>query len=264
MQKLRYYREKFSMARRFIVRHTYFETRSADGVRIAGAHLMARGSGGPDSRDYGYAFVVVHGLFSNHRAHGMLEFAESLTRFGPVWTIDLRGHGFSGGECTLGNLEAHDVAGVTRGIREITDLPIVLVGFSMGGAAVIRSAALLEPVSAVVAISPPAKWGGQRRWAATRTRAAWRVPGGRMVLRLMTGVRLARRVQRHESPRSVVGKISPAPLLIVYGDSDHFFPQIEAEMLLNEASEPKELWMIEGGDHAEGLFYDAGERVDLK
>lgn len=260
MQKLRYYREKFSMSRRFIVPNEYFEARSSDGTRIAGAHLPARDH---DSPDYRFAFLVIHGLLSNHRAQGMLEFAESLTRYGPVWTVDLRGHGFSGGSCTLGSREADDVAGVSREIRKQTDLRLVIVGFSIGGAAAIRSAALYEPADAVVAVSPPARWGGHTRWAARRNRLIWRMPSGRSLLRLVTGIRIANRFERSESPRSVVAKIAPAPLLIIYGDLDRFFPTHEAETLLAEAADPKDMWMIEGGGHAESLFYEVGGPVEL-
>jgi fermentation-respiration switch protein FrsA (DUF1100 family) len=42
--------------------------------------------------------------------------------------------------------------------------------------------------------------------------------------------------------------------LIVHGSDDPFFPPSEAEDLYNNACEPKGLWIIPGGGHAEGLF----------
>ena len=58
------------------------------------------------------------------------EEAEALNRIGPVWTMDLRGHGTSGGFCTLGHAEALDVAAVTAVMRAETSLPIAAIGFS--------------------------------------------------------------------------------------------------------------------------------------
>jgi fermentation-respiration switch protein FrsA (DUF1100 family) len=51
-----------------------------------------------------------------------------------------------------------------------------------------------------------------------------------------------------------VGQIAPAPILLVHGSADPFFPPEEAEHLYQHAGEPKGLWVIPGGGHAEGLF----------
>jgi pimeloyl-ACP methyl ester carboxylesterase len=195
-------------------------------------------------------------LFAHRRIPALLEFAEALNGFGPVWTIDLRGHGSSGGFCTLGHAEALDVAAVTAAIRSETALPIVAIGFSMGAAAVIRSAALLEPVDVAVSISGPAAWqdNGQRGRGSRRTSLIWRVPGGVGATRALTGVRLSRVVPDRDSPVEVVGQIAPAPVLIVHGSADPFFPPAEAEDLYGHAGEPRDLWIIPGGGHAEGLF----------
>jgi fermentation-respiration switch protein FrsA (DUF1100 family) len=56
----------------------------------------------------------------------------------------------------------------------------------------------------------------------------------------------------------VAAKIAPAPLLIVHARDDDFFPPEEAETLYSNAGEPKELWMMESGGHADGLFHTPG------
>ena len=249
LTRLRYYLVKFdpARARPFRGESAEFETTAADGIRISGSRLAGEGP---------LAFLLVHGLFAHRRIPALLELAEALNRFGPVWTMDLRGHGTSGGYCTLGHAEALDVAAVTAVMRAQTPLPIVAMGFSMGAAAVIRSAALLEPLDACVAISGPAEWkdAGQRGRGARRTELIWRVPGGLAAARALTGVRLSGQVPNRDSPVEVVGQISPAPILIVHGSADPFFPPEEAEDLYDKAGEPKDLWIIPGGGHAEGLF----------
>ncbi|MGH2704227.1 MAG: hypothetical protein ACRDJ4_03790 [Actinomycetota bacterium] len=63
-------------------------------------------------------------------------------------------------------------------------------------------------------------------------------------------------------PAEVVARIAPSPLLIVHGTADRFFPPVEAERLLMRASEPKQLWIVGGGGHAEGLFTSIARPVD--
>lgn len=258
LRRLVYYQKKYDpeAAPGFHLPNSPFELLTSDGVLISGTKLEGpRVEGAP-------VWLVVHGLLANHRAPGLREFAESIARYGEVWTIDLRGHGLSGGECTLGNGEAFDVSAAVEEIRRQTQSPVVLVGFSMGAAACMRAAALLTEVDGVVAVSGPGEWHGDRRWAAHITRLIWRTPGGPFFLKSLTGVRIRAGWLESESPASVAGKIAPAPVLIVHGTADQFFPMTEAELLFDNASEPKEFWQVEGGGHAEGFFMEPAKPVD--
>lgn len=224
---------------------------SEDGVLLHGRFLPSDGR---------FTIVLAHGLLGNHAAPAFQAVARSFARYGTVHAFDLRGHGGSGGSCTLGRAEALDVAAVTAAAAQ-EDRPVAVVGFSMGAVAAIRSAALYQPPDAVVAVSPPASWGGPRRHGAARTSLIWKVPGGRNILRFMTGVRMEA-WEDCESPLDVVHKIAPVPLLIVHGTDDDFFPPSEAEALYEAAEEPKALWMIPSGGHAEGLLGDPGAPPD--
>jgi pimeloyl-ACP methyl ester carboxylesterase len=257
LKRISYYRAKYDLegAQAFSVPGRSIDLLTTDGIRIFGTELGNVGT----AHDRGWIFV--HGLLAHHRAPGPKEFAESLTRYGPVWAIDLRGHGLSSGKCTLGNLEALDVAAAVGHARNQTDRPLILVGFSMGAAACIRAAALYAEVDAVVAVSGPAEWHGTRRWAAHVTRAIWKTPGGTTLLRHLTGVRIRAGWLESESPVSVIGKIAPAPVLVVHGTADQFFPLDEAQLLFENAQEPKDLWMVKGGGHAEGFFMEPARPV---
>jgi fermentation-respiration switch protein FrsA (DUF1100 family) len=52
-------------------------------------------------------------------------------------------------------------------------------------------------------------------------------------------------------PHEAVALISPAPVLIVHGDADAFFPLDHPHQLYDGAREPKELWIEPGYGHAE-------------
>ncbi|HWD07602.1 MAG TPA: hypothetical protein VHA57_00770, partial [Actinomycetota bacterium] len=111
---------------------------------------------------------------------------------------------------------------------------------------------------AVVAISTPATWRARRSWAARRTALAWTVPGAWRLVRAVSGVRLAPATPEGPSPVEVVGGIAPAPVLVVHGTADPFFPAAEAEALCAAAGAPKALWLLDGGGHADALFSPAG------
>ncbi|HEU5001537.1 MAG TPA: alpha/beta fold hydrolase [Actinomycetota bacterium] len=209
-----------------------------------------------------HATVLAHGLFAHRRLPSLQALAESLARFGPVWTIDLRGHGGSAGACTLGELEADDIAAATAHARASTTLPIVTIGLSMGAAAAVRAAAFRERPDAVVAISGPAPWRARRAWGAWKTSLTWRLPGARQAAAALTGFRLSGQTPWGPSPLDSIAFIAPTPVLIVHGTDDPFFPPAEARALFAAAGEPKGLAIYPGGGHAESLFSDAGQPVD--
>jgi alpha-beta hydrolase superfamily lysophospholipase len=95
----------------------------------------------------------------------MLPLAEALAHLGTAYVLDFRGHGASGGRTTLGDLEALDVRAVVSLARRECGASacVVSVGSSMGGIAVLRDAAEFASADAVVSISAPAVWTGQRR-----------------------------------------------------------------------------------------------------
>ena len=252
--RIAYYKDKFDLDRshRFADPAGSFETLTDDGVRIRGSYL--------EGKD-GKVFMVVHGLFAHHRAPGFAEAAESLRRFGDVVSIDLRGHGASEGRCTLGNLEALDVAAAVRWVRDRTSDPITLVGFSMGAAASVRAAGGPVKVEEVVSISGPARWRGQRRWAARRTALVWKTPGLPKMAERLIGVHLDPDWQASDEPAEVASAISPASFLVVHGSGDAFFTEEAAAELYERAGDPKQLWIVPGGGHAEGLFMEPARPV---
>lgn len=255
MNKLSYYVEKFhpDIAPEFTSPAEEFALLSVDGVVLEGVRLRGVGE---------VQFLVVHGLTANMRSPGIRQFIEAFAEFGDVWAIDLRGHGLSGGACTLGVMEAEDVAVASRHIRETTGRPPIVIGLSMGAASAVRAAALIEPVEGVVSIGGPARWDGPRGRGAKRMKLVWEIPGGTTLIHLLTGVRIDPIFTDCDEPAAVIPKISPAPVLVVHGDADEFFPLEEAIDLYDSALDPKDLWVVPGGGHAEGLFMVPGREVD--
>ena len=99
---------------------------TSDGERIAAQLVVPQdvGDGLDDT-----VVVVVHG-FSGHVAKEQnRRVLSQLSRFLTVVGIDMRGHGASSGECTLGNTEVNDVAAAVRWVRTFGFRRIVLIGF---------------------------------------------------------------------------------------------------------------------------------------
>ncbi|MCZ9346316.1 alpha/beta fold hydrolase, partial [Streptomyces sp. TRM76130] len=214
--------------------------RTSDGVRIDFVYDPARlvyESSRPSPR--GLVFVVAHGFTGDADRPHLRRIAAALRRYGAVVTFSFRGHGASGGRSTVGDREVLDLAAAVDRARSLGHARVVTVGFSMGGSVVLRHAALHGGVDAVVAVSSPARW--YYRGTAPMRRLHWMVlrPAGRLV------GRYALRTRIHDrdwdpvplSPVDAVPKIAPAPVLIVHGDSDGYFPLDHPRMLAEAAGD---------------------------
>lgn len=221
-------------------------------------------------------FVVAHGFTGDVDRPHVRRVVEALTRYGAVVTFSFRGHGASGGRSTVGDREVLDLAAAVRWARELGHTRVTTVGFSMGGSVVLRHAALYRAdgegleglegragahTDAVVSVSAPARW--YYRGTAPMRKLHWLVtrPEGRLVGRYGFRTRIHHRVGAPPtkwgrnpvplSPVEAVPRIAPAPLLIVHGDRDGYFPLDHPRMLAEAAGDHGELWLEPGMGHAE-------------
>jgi uncharacterized protein len=219
-----------------------FSVVADDGVRLMGTRVGARGA----------ALVLCHGFLGWHRKAPVVRFVERMAEWFTVYAFDLRGHGRSGGTCTYGDEEFRDVDAVARLARSEADR-VATFGASMGGIAVLRQAALLDDVDAVMIVSTPARWRGHRSAQVRRIQAMSVSRGGRGLVRGL-GVRVTDRWNWPEDPEELVGKIAPTPLIIAHGRDDHFFDVENAWRLYARAEQPKRLLLGAPYGHAEDGF----------
>lgn len=225
-----------------------------DGVQLGGARL----AGPPDAVA---TVVLVHGFVHSSRTPRIHAFAHLLARKVHVVVPDLRGHGSSGGACTLGLDEPRDVAAAVA--AAVPGLPVVTMGVSLGGAAVLLHAGSIadhphdRDIAGVVAISPPA-WSGDWDTAATkRVQRYAGSPAGRRVLSRLLQTRIAEQCQAVPDSRDLVARIAPAFTLIVADPADHYFGAEHSRALYEWAREPKDLWLLPGTGHATDLLSPA-------
>lgn len=222
---------------------------SADGTRLAGTWLPGPAVDAP-------AVVLAHGFAAHRRKPAYARLAEGLAAHAHVLAIDLRGHGDSDGRTTLGDREAHDVAGAVAWLRTRGHAHVVAVGASMGATSVLHAVATGVAVEGVVAISAPA-WLEEEpaTEAMQRLKRHWESPVSRAGMRLALGVRVVspRRWRHPGHPREFVRDVT-APLLVVHGVDDAYFPVADAETLVDAAPDGR-LWVEpDGFGHAEDGF----------
>ncbi|MFI9153071.1 alpha/beta hydrolase [Streptomyces sp. NPDC053367] len=204
-------------------------------------------------------FVVAHGFTGDVDKPHIRRIAAAFRRYGAVLTFSFRGHGRSGGTSTVGDREVLDLEAAVAHARGLGHTRVVTVGFSMGGSVVLRHAALYGAPDAVVSVSAPARW--YYRGTAPMRRLHWLVtrPSGRLVGRYGFRTRIHHREWDPVplSPVEAVPRIAPAPLLVVHGDRDGYFPLDHPRMLAAAAGEHGELWLEPGMGHAEHAAADA-------
>jgi alpha-beta hydrolase superfamily lysophospholipase len=219
---------------------------TVDGIRLAAHTHCADAPRG--------SVVVAHG-FTASATHADVEaLAGAMVASGyDVITYDARGHGESEGQCTLGDLERHDVAAAVQATNPASG-PVVLVGLSMGAIAVLRHAAEqsetgVRPAAGVVTVSAPARWRLPRNARGVLSAGITSTVPGRAFAARRLGVRLAPGRRRPAPPIDLVTRLD-VPLAVVHGTGDPFLPSSNARALYDAASVPRRLDLVPGAWHA--------------
>jgi alpha-beta hydrolase superfamily lysophospholipase len=215
---------------------------TADGLVLAGRRWFAA--------EPRAAVVLVHGFSASCEDGRVCELADALVSAGlDVVSYDARGHGASDGDCTLGELESHDVAAAVAVARE-THERVVLVGASMGAIAALRYAADADDVAGVVVVSCPSRWRIPRSARGLLATALTRTKPGRAIAARYIGVRVAPAWTTNPAPPVELAARTQAPLAVVHGTADPFMGVVHADELFLSASEPRRLDLVEGMAHA--------------
>ena len=213
---------------------------TGDGVRLAGP------------ADAKATIVLVHGFSHSSRTPRVHAFARLLAVRAHVLVPDLRGHGASAGVSTLGTREPLDVAAAVAAADPA--LPVVTVGVSLGGAAVLLHAGTYGGVAGVVAVSAPAWWGA---WDTRSTRRVQRyamTATGRLFVSTFLRTRITDRCEGVPDARDLVAAIAPAFTLVVADPADHYFSEDHPRAIYEWAREPKDLWLLPGTGHGSDLL----------
>jgi pimeloyl-ACP methyl ester carboxylesterase len=206
------------------------------------------------------AIVLAHGFCNSVTRVRFQHIASRLATTNPIIALSFRGHGRSGGHSSVGPLEVLDLAAGVRLARELGYPKVATAGFSMGAAVSLLHASE-QAVDAVVSVSAPSRWYIRQTPAMRRLHWLVEAPAAKLVAPVL-GVRLGRPwAQIPVSPIEVVHRIE-APLLLVHGEADHYFPAEHGRALRSAAGEHAELWLEPEMGHAEsGVTPDLVDRI---
>jgi pimeloyl-ACP methyl ester carboxylesterase len=190
--------------------------------------------------------------------HGHAGSLDSDLRYAPafhqhgfdVLQFDFRAHGRSQGqEVSMGYYERLDLLAAVAWAQERGFERVGILGFSMGGAVAISTAAQCLGIAAVASdsgfarLQPTLQAGLQQRglpnWLAKLV-TPW--------MMRMAGWRLHCRLDEAD-PLRWVHKISPRPVLFIHGGRDRYVDRTEIEALHASAGNPKALWFVQEAEH---------------
>lgn len=227
-----------------IARWENVDFRASDGVHLRGWFIP------PAPAADGATIIFVHGLGGN-RGELLPEAAMLARAWYGALLFDLRNHGRSRGTLTtLGYREVEDVRGAVAYLdarAEVNRARIGLFGHSMGAATVLRAAARIAQVRAVIA---QGAYSSLEENIARGVVAQAGLPPF-IFARLMvwlgeraTGLRV-----NQVRPIDDVAQIAPRALLLIHGMRDPVVTVENSQRLYRAASEPKELFLVNAAQH---------------
>jgi pimeloyl-ACP methyl ester carboxylesterase len=202
------------------------DVRTTDGLRLSAEHW--------DTGGREIACVVAHGFTGSSRNPDVRRICRGLVAQGlSVLAPDFRGHGRSQGRGTAGVDEIRDVAAAVAWLRSEGYRFVAILGWSMGGTAVLRHAGLGGDADAVVSVSAPGIWWERGTRPMRLVHWMFESRTGRVATRVLRRTRVTSDgwTDLPASPSEVAGFIAPRPLLVVHGEADHYFPVQHVEAL---------------------------------
>jgi len=199
--------------------------------------------------------VLMHGVRSN-RAQ-MMARAQYLLKLNITSLVfDFQAHGESSGNLiTLGHLESRDAKAALNFLKSVEpDLPVLIIGVSMGGAAaVLAKPALDADVLVLESVYPDIT-------TAISNRLTSRLPGGYLLTPMLSyqikpraGISASKL-----SPVNEAGRVRAATL-VLNGSEDVHTTVGDTQKLFDSLPEPKVIRILEGAGHVDLESYNSDE-----
>jgi hypothetical protein len=200
--------------------------------------------------------LMFHGVSDNRT--GVLGHAELLLRQGyNVVMMDSRAHGESGGSmATYGWKERYDTVSITDALYSTEKVRhLGALGVSMGAAIALQSAAVEPRIEGVVAEDP---FADLREVSYDYAGLHFSPFLGKTLFLPATIFAMSEMARAGGFPPDAVSPedavaARPFPILLICGTRDRTIPCRHAEDIYYKARGPKELWIVEGGEHASAL-----------
>lgn len=212
----------------------------------SGATLVGWASSTPDPRG---VVLLLHGIYGSRQS--MLTRIEMLDAAGfATVAIDFQSHGESEGEMiTIGYLERHDVAAAVDYAREeYPDLPLGVIGVSLGGAAALMAQPMELDALVIESVYPTVRDAINNRVRA-RLGDWYPLPAWLLLAQFKPRIGVSPDQLR---PVDHLPSVS-CPILIASGSDDLHTTEAETRSMYELAKEPKSLWIVDGAAHVDLL-----------
>lgn len=219
---------------------------------VEGITLAARMQWPADQQPHSYA-ILAHCFTCSKDLHAVRNISKALAGRGfAVLSFDFTGLGQSEGNFADSNFSANvsDLLSAADFLKDKFDAPALLVGHSLGGAAVIQAAASLPSVKAIATVGAPAEASHlqssfQDHQSEIEIRGSARVDlGGRPFL---IKQQFIEDLNRHHITRTL--ETLRKAILILHSPQDKIVEMENAASLYNAAHHPKSFISLEGADH---------------
>jgi alpha-beta hydrolase superfamily lysophospholipase len=205
--------------------------------------------------------VICHGYYGNRET--MLPYLKFLHQAGyAAFLFDFRAHGWSEGHMAgFGTREPYDLLAALDWVKEreeTRDLPLAVLGESMGASVAMLVAAEDKRIQAVVADSPYARFDvavdGRLRLALGPA-APLVSPHTKRVGERLLGVRC-----EEIAPVEAIARIAPRPVLLIHGLDDRLLSPENSSRCIHEAAPGNTtLWEVAGARHVQSVYVASEE-----
>ncbi len=199
--------------------------------------------------------VLCHGIRSSRLS--MVERARLLQSEGYASIlIDLQAHGESQGErITVGHLEKEDVSAAVSHAQELyPNLPVGVIGISLGGASALLSSPLQIDALIIESVFPTLEQAVHNRVKSRLDWLSW-VPSKLLLAQLSLRLGISPDQVR---PIDFVEKVE-CPLFLISGKEDQSTTKEEALAMFNKAVEPKQIWLVDKAAHVDIMDFSTEE-----
>jgi alpha-beta hydrolase superfamily lysophospholipase len=225
------------------MKYENIQATTSDDITLQGWYI-------PNKQDKG-TVLVCHGVSANRA--DVLSVAQKFHNGGyEIYMFDFRGHGESDkAKVTYGYDERKDIKAIVNFMKARGVEKLGIFGLSMGGAIVLLSTPENPEIKAVIVDSAFAsaekvmKYRICMVFPATIANFLYKI--GEFYTNLFYGAAI-----NEITPIDIVGNIN-RPILFIVGSSDTNITPDNGYMLFKKATEPKELYVVEGADHTETI-----------
>lgn len=220
---------------------------ASDGVKLVG-HYFERKKNAP-------IIIFFHGLWSDSYVCGVPIYRITEEHKWNLLLVSLRAHGESGGNIsTLGVLERYDCCDWANWVASEfgEQVPIYLMGFSMGGAAVLMSSDLNLPKS-VCGIIDDAGFTTPLEMikVGSKNKLRYELLSDIFTQMVNVGTKIWGHFDLKDADASVAVSKTNVPILIIHGDKDNRAPLSMAYKIYASCQGEKDLYIVSGATHKE-------------